>query len=108
MVKIPSLDDLKKAGSGLLNQAKAGNYSGMVDSIKSGIDSVTVNAPKDATDVGDGSVQSRLKALQKKLSELNDAQMRQAVEMQKLQAEITELSAKVENEKTTPPPKAGV
>jgi CII-binding regulator of phage lambda lysogenization HflD len=95
MVKIPSLNDLKKAGSGLLDQAKAGNYSGMVDSIKTGIDSVTVNAPQDTTDVGDGSVESRLKGLQKRLSALNDVHMKQAAELQKLQAEITELSAKM-------------
>jgi hypothetical protein len=43
MVKIPSLDELKKAGAGFVNQAKSGDYSGMVDKIKTGIDNMTVN-----------------------------------------------------------------
>jgi hypothetical protein len=91
MVKIPSLDDLKKAGAGFMDQAKTGNYSGMVDKIKSGIDSVTVNKGGPAA-VGDDAVKSQLQALQVSIDELTAAQSQQTAALRNLQNNLAALT----------------
>ena len=43
MVKIPNMDDLKKAGASLMDSAKSGN---LVDRLKSGVEQIGVNLNK--------------------------------------------------------------
>jgi hypothetical protein len=91
MVKIPSLDDLKKAGAGFVDQAKAGNFSGMADKIKSGIDSVTVNKGG-AVAVGDEAIKSQLQTLQTSIDELTTAQSQQTAALRNLQNNLAALT----------------
>ncbi len=91
MVKIPSLDDLKKAGAGFVDQAKAGNFSGMADKIKSGIDSVTVNKGG-AVGVGDEAIKMQLQAVQTSIDELSAAQSQQTAALRNLQNNLAALT----------------
>jgi hypothetical protein len=91
MVKIPSLDELKKAGAGFVDQAKSGDYAGMVDKIKSGIDSVTVNKGG-VVGVGDDAIKNQLQLLQVSIDELNAAQSQQTAALRNLQNNLSSLT----------------
>lgn len=94
MVKIPGLDELKKMGSGLIDQAKAVKLGEMVDKVKSGIESVSgKKAPAEMTD-------EKFKHLfQDIFSSLNDmtqAQTAQLNAMKKMEKQLEDLARAVE------------
>jgi len=92
MVKIPGLDDLKKMGADLMDSAKSVNLGGMVDKLKSGIESVS--SKKDAGDVPQDSneLQNLFQELQKTLNEFSAAQATQTAAMKRMQNLLTDLA----------------
>jgi uncharacterized coiled-coil protein SlyX len=108
MVKIPSLDDLKKMGSGLIDSAKSVKLNEMVDKFKSGIESV--NFRKNASspvEAKDEDLNQVFAGIYISLKELADAQAAQANATKKIQTQLNVLTKILENyQKTTvsPPP----
>ncbi len=100
MVKIPSLDDLKKAGADLVDSAKSGK---LVDQLKSHIESVGERLTKDGSQMpqGDDPVKAQFKVLQATLNELYESQSAQNELIKKFETQLGVL-AKVIN---TPPTK---
>jgi hypothetical protein len=94
MVKIPSFDELKKAGAGFVNQAKTGDYSGMVDRIKSGIDNITVN--KGPVIPGDTSIASQFQQINAIIAEIGLAQASQNAGIRKLESQLDSLARTLE------------
>jgi hypothetical protein len=90
MVKIPSLDELKKAGAGFVNQAKSGDYSGMVDKIKTGIDNMTVN--KGPVIPGDTSIAGQFQQINAIIAEIGLAQTSQNAGIRKLESQLDSLA----------------
>jgi flagellar capping protein FliD len=100
MVKIPSFDDLKKAGTDFMDQARTSGISGVVDKIKSGMDSVT---KADGTPVAstEGGVNNQIQALQKSLADVTKVQATQAEAIRKIDSQLTALSNAVAQPTTT-------
>lgn len=92
MVKIPSLDDLKKAGAGLVDSAKTVNIGGVVDKLKSGIDTVTTTK-KEASPGGsvESGVSQQMSLLQAALTELQQVQVAQAASIKQLENQVAAL-----------------
>lgn len=93
MVKIPSLDELKKMGSGLIDQAKAVKFGEMVDKVKSGIDSV---GGKKTPDIKDVNLKSLFQELFTALNELASAQTSQVNAIKKIEKQLEALAKVVE------------
>ena len=108
MVKIPSLDDLKKMGSGLIDSAKSVKLNDMVDKFKSGIEAV--NFKKNASSPAeskDDDLNQIFAGIYASLKELSDAQAAQNSASKKIQDQLNVLTKILENyQKTTvtPPP----
>lgn len=98
MVKIPSLEDLKKIGSDFVDSAKSGKLGSVVDKVKSGIESVGSRKP---IEVGDEAIQAKLQAVYATLKELGDTQAVQASLMKKIQDQISELTKTIESTRTS-------
>lgn len=88
MVKIPKFDDLKKMGSDLLDSAKTGKFGGVVDKLKSGIDTFSTKK----TAVEDESLNKVLTGMQEALSELNEIERVQALVIKKMQGQLNDLA----------------
>ncbi|MHB1949326.1 MAG: hypothetical protein ACYCQI_14565 [Gammaproteobacteria bacterium] len=94
MVKIPGLDDLKKMGSGLIDQAKAVNFAEMVDKVKSGIDSV---GGKKSPVVGDDeTLKGLFQGIFTSINELTQAQAAQLSAIKKIEKQLEDLAKVVE------------
>jgi hypothetical protein len=91
MVKIPSLDDLKKASTDFMDQARTTGLSGMVDKIKTGIDSATQKTSTPITP-GDNAVKNQIQLLQATLAEVTQAQSVQAAAIRKIESQLSALS----------------
>lgn len=105
MVKIPSIDELKKMSSDLLDSAKSVNISSMVDKIKTTMDSVSkkgVDVP-----IGDETIKTLFENINTTLEELTNAQLVQAQAIKKIQGQMKALAAVVtvlqKPESTVPP-----
>lgn len=93
MVKIPGLDDLKKMGTGLIDSAKTVNLSGVMDKLKSGVDSVAKGKqPPTAEQLG-----SIYQAAHITMAEILTLQANQTELVKKLQNQLIELGTVVEN-----------
>jgi hypothetical protein len=97
MVKIPSLDELKKMGSGLIDQAKSVKFGEMVDKVKSGIESVS--GKKAPTEVGDEALKTVFTSIYGSLNELTQAQTAQINAVKKLETQLEQLAKIVETYK---------
>ncbi len=84
MVKIPGLDDLKKIGSDLMDSAKTVNLSGVVDKLKTGIESVSKKSNAELLS-GDDPLGKLLQDTNVTLNEL-------AMTTKKLQNQLTEIA----------------
>ena len=98
MVKIPSMDGLKKMGSDLMDTAKAVKIGGVVDKIKTGMESVgkkpsdaATNAQADTT-----GLQASFEAIEVSLAELLQAQTLQINTTKKLQDQVAALKKAAE------------
>ncbi|HSW70109.1 MAG TPA: hypothetical protein VLI69_08190 [Gammaproteobacteria bacterium] len=90
MVKIPRLDELKKMGSGLIDSAKTVNLSGMVDKLKTGIESVSQKtAPYSG--LGDDPLGKLIQDAKLVLSELAAANSASAAAIKKMQNQLAEI-----------------
>jgi len=100
VVKIPSLDDLKKMGSGLIDSAKSVKLNEMVDKFKSGMESVGFkkNSP---TDTKDEDLNQVFAGIYASLKELADAQAIQDNATKKMQAQLNALTKILENYQKT-------
>lgn len=94
MVKIPSLDELKKMGSGLLDQAKTVKFGEMVDKVKSGIDSVSGKKPP--TEFSNETLKTVFQNIYTALSDLTQAQSAQITAVKKIEANIEQLAKVIE------------
>lgn len=95
MVKIPSMDDLKKAGAGFADKVKAGEFNYVVDKLKSGIDSVTKKDGAPAA-TGDNVLQNQIQTLKAALAELIQAQAVQSATIRKIESQLDMLSRSVD------------
>jgi len=103
MVKIPSLDDLKKMGSGLIDSAKSVKFNEMVDKFKSSIESVNFKKNSSSLDASkDEDLNQVFAEIYASLKELADAQIAQNNATKKIQAQLNTLTKILENyQKTT-------
>jgi hypothetical protein len=81
MVKMPSFDELKKAGAGFVDQVKSG-----IDSVTKKDGSTTVPA------MGDDVVKIQFQSLYVSIAELSQLQASQAAQVKKLEAQLSALS----------------
>lgn len=95
MVKIPSLDELKKMGSGIIDQAKTVKFGEMVDKVKSGIESVS--GKKAPTVVTDESVKALFQNIYTALNEMTQAQTAQLNAVKKIEIHLEQLAKVVES-----------
>lgn len=93
MVKI-NFDQLKKMGSDLIDSAKSVNIGGVVDKIKSGVESVTTK--KEAAPPTDDAIKNLFQNLRGSLQELSDNQNAQIKIARKIDSQLSELSRAVE------------
>lgn len=84
MVKIPSMDDLKKIGSGLIDHAKAVNFAEMVDKMKSGI--------KPVQEINDETIRTLLQNISNTMAELTAAEAMQQSASKKMEKQLEELA----------------
>lgn len=94
MVKIPSFDDLKKMGSGLIDQAKTVNFGEMVDKVKTGIDSVS--GKKAPLDISDEALKGLFQGLYAALNEVTQAQVAQINAIKKIETQLETLAKVIE------------
>jgi hypothetical protein len=91
MVKIPGLDDLKKMGSDLMDSAKTVKLGGMVDKIKTGIESVGKKGV-DVSALGDDPLGKLILDMSVVLDELETANATQAATIRKMQNQLVAIS----------------
>lgn len=94
MVKIPSLDELKKMGTNLIDQAKTVKFGEMVDKVKSGIDSVS--GKKAPIEFSNETVKTLFQEIYAALGELTQAQASQINAVKKLEMQLEQLAKIVE------------
>ena len=105
MVKIPSLEDLKKMGSGLIDSAKSVKLNDMVDKFKSGIESVNFRKNTSSVDAKDEDLNQVFAGIYASLKELAEAQAAQDNAAKKIQTQLNILTKVLENyQKTTVSP----
>lgn len=95
MVKIPSLDELKKMGSGLIDQAKTVKFGEMVDKVKSGIDSISSKKAPIAG-VADNDLKSIFQSIYATLNEMTQAQNAQLNAVKKVETQLEQLAKLIE------------
>jgi erythromycin esterase-like protein len=94
MVKIPSMDDLKKAGANLMDQAKS---SALADKFKSGVESIGVSMAKGETTTVKSTdpIVQQFEAVQITLAELMQTHNAQAQLIAVAQAQLNALTQTV-------------
>ncbi len=100
MVKIPSLDDLKKMGTDLIDSAKTIKFNEMVDKIKTGIDSVS-SKKNPAENMTDETVKKVFEDIFSAINELTQAQAAQVTATRKLEKQLEDLAKIVQNYQKT-------
>ncbi|MEO8402471.1 MAG: hypothetical protein ABI597_11890 [Gammaproteobacteria bacterium] len=88
MVKIPGFDELKKMSSDLMDSAKTVKFSGMVDKLKSGMESM--GGKKE--NLGDDPLNQLLQEANATLAELITAQTAQQNLIRKLQSQLSNMA----------------
>ncbi len=101
MVKIPNLDELKKMGSSLLDQAKSVNIGGMVDKVKASVESVGKKTPPE---FNNESLKNAFTGLYATLKELAETQNAQLAVVKKIETQLEQLALMVEASQTPPAP----
>jgi len=98
MVKMPSLDDLKKVGAGLVDSAKSGKINEMMDKVKSGMGTVSAGMKKEAAPVvlGDDVIKNQFQAIYASLAELTQTQTAQTALIRKVESQLSSLAKTVE------------
>jgi len=96
MVKMPNLDELKKMGSGLIDSAKSVDFGGMVDKVKTGMESVGFKKGVGPLQ-GDEAVRAVFQNVQAILNELNEIQVKQVSLMKQLAQQLPEIQGVVQN-----------
>ena len=99
MVKIPGFDELKKMGSGLIDQAKTVKFGEMVDKVKSGIESVS--GKKVPIEVTDEAFKQVFQGIYSALTELTQAQTAQINAVKKMEAQLEVLAKMIESKATS-------
>lgn len=103
MVKIPKFDELKKMGSNLLEQAKSVNIGGMVDKVKSSVESVGKKTPPE---FNNESLKNTFTGLYETLKELAETQNAQLAVVKKFETQLEQLALMVEKSQTPSQPAA--
>jgi hypothetical protein len=91
VVKMPSFDDLKKAGANLVDSAKSGK---LVDDLKMRIENVGERLTKEGAEMPQGlfPVKEQLQTLQTTIREIYQAQALQTELMKKLETQLVVLA----------------
>jgi hypothetical protein len=91
VVKMPSFDDLKKAGANLVDSAKSGK---LVDDLKSRIENVGERLTKEGAEMPQGvfPVKEQFQTLQATIREIYQAQAQQTELMKKLETQLSVLA----------------
>jgi hypothetical protein len=101
MIKLPSLDDLKKAGNSLVDSAKSGK---LMDQIKSQVETLGANIskPGQGTEVptGDNPIQNQFIVLYASIEELRQAQAATAAVVKKFENQLDVLKKVIETTTT--------
>ncbi|MES2218175.1 MAG: hypothetical protein V4501_07170 [Pseudomonadota bacterium] len=97
MVKIPNLDDLKKAGANLVDSAKSG---GLVDKFKSGVESFGASLAKEGTPKSTDPIVSQFEAVSITLAELMQTHNAQAKLIGVAQTQLAALTKTVQTLQT--------
>lgn len=101
MVKLPSLEDLKKAGSNLVDSAKQIKFDEIADKIKSGVESVSSSLHKSTPEVPtDDALKSQFQDLYGSLDELTTLFASQAIVVKKIENQIESLGKIITAQKT--------
>lgn len=93
MVKIPSLDELKKMGTDIMNSAKNVDMTGVVDKIKSRVE--TVSEKFSGTQGGFG-IKNSFDRVNAGLNELMTLAPNEINAIKKIQADLSELQKRIE------------
>lgn len=111
MVKIPSMDEWKKMGSDLIDQAKSVKFGEIVDKVKAGIESVGSKTTQEPVDVSDEYIKGLFEGIFSSINELAQAQAAQLAVIKRIEKQMAELAKGVassqkpatvgENEATT-------
>lgn len=101
MVKIPSIDDLKKMGSNLIDSAKSVNLDEMVEKVKSSIDSIS-NRKSPVEDVTNETLKNSFQGIMATLTEMTAAQNTQVNAIKKLEKQLEELARQIESFQNPP------
>jgi hypothetical protein len=99
VVKMPSFDDLKKAGANLVDSAKSGR---LVDDIKARIENVGERLTKDGAEMPQGQfpIKEQFQTVYATLKDLYQLQSQQAEMMKRLETQLGVLAKVVEAETT--------
>jgi hypothetical protein len=99
MVKLPSLDELKKMGSDLMEQAKNVKFGEMVDKVKSGIESVSTPKTSEPTSKADedSDVSQLFSGIYASLAEITHIQVQQKKELKKIETQLAQLAKLIAN-----------
>jgi hypothetical protein len=92
MVKIPSLDELRKMGSDIMNSAKNVDVSGVVDKIKNRVETVS----EKFSGTQGSSVKHSLDRVNAGLNELMTFAPNEINAIKKIQADVAELQQRIE------------
>lgn len=99
MVKLPNLDELKKMGSGLIEQAKTVKFREMVDKVKSGIESASGKKPP--TEIADPDIKAVFQSIYTHLNELTQTQTLQLNVIKKIETQLTQLATILQAESSS-------
>jgi hypothetical protein len=99
MVKIPSLDDLKKVSSDLMDSAKAAGFGGVIERLKSSIESVgvsmggsVVNEAADPVNYANLPLSDLLQSMRADLVQLSQMQIAQTELIKKIDTQFIQLT----------------
>lgn len=101
MIKIPSLEDLKKAGAGLVDSAKSANIGGAFEKLKSSLEGKN-DAP--ATPSTGDPIKAQLQTIQTSLTDLAQMQTAQTALTKNIESQLATLAKIIELANLPPAP----
>ena len=86
------MDELKKMGSDLIDQAKSVKFGEIVDKMKAGIESVSSKTQQAPIDVSDENLKGLFQGIFSSINELAQAQAAQLAVIKKIEKQMEELA----------------
>jgi hypothetical protein len=101
MVKMPSLDDLKKVGANLVDTAKAANLGEVVNKLKTGVEAVTAKKEDVVAAADADPLKAQLQTLHASLQELTQLQAAQAALSKNIESQLSALTKIIDSKTKT-------